>query len=77
MPLPQSVWLPAYAKWLGAPPPPVRTVEEELKLGGPVSVYYATKLRGASNEKAKKELGFQPRISEWINTNDITLKANT
>ena len=76
IPLPQSVWLPAYARWLGAPPPLVRTVEEELESNGAISVYYATKLRGASNEKAKKELGFQPRTPEWINTNDIVKNNN-
>jgi len=65
-PLAQSVWLPAYARWLGAPPPPVRSVEEELEINGPGSVYYATRLRGASNEKAKKELGFRPRMPPWI-----------
>ncbi|NGX46274.1 MAG: UDP-glucose 4-epimerase [Chlamydiae bacterium] len=67
-PLKQAEWLPAYAQWLGAPAPPTRTVEKELQINGPVSVYYATRLRGASNEKAKNELGFQPRPLEWITT---------
>lgn len=65
-PVEQAVWLPAYAKWLGAPAPPSRTVEEEFRMNGPVSVYYATKLRGASNAKAKKILAFQPRSLEWL-----------
>jgi len=29
-------------------------------------VYYATRLRGASNEKAERELEFRPRPLEWI-----------
>ena len=29
-------------------------------------VYYGTKLRGASNEKAKKTFGFEPRRLEWL-----------
>ncbi len=65
-PLKLSVWLPAYARWLGAPSPPKRTVEEELRINGPDSVYYAMQLRGASNAKAKEELGFLPRPLEWM-----------
>jgi len=35
------------------------TVQEEaLAAFGPDTVYYATRLRGASNEKAKRELNF-------------------
>ena len=30
------------------------------------SVYYATRLRGAFNEKARNELIFQPRPLEWL-----------
>jgi len=65
-PVKVSLWLPAYARWLGAPPPLTRTIEEELQLNGPDSVYYATQLRGASNKKAKKQLGFSPRPLEWL-----------
>lgn len=66
-PLSLSKWLPSYARWLRAPSPPTRTVEEELFINGPDSVYYATQLRGASNAKAKKELHFHPRPLEWAN----------
>lgn len=65
-PVELSVWLPAYARWLKAPAPPKTTIEEELKLSGPDSVYYATQLRGASNLKAKKKLKFKPRPLEWL-----------
>jgi len=40
--------------------------EEALRTSGPDAVYYATRLRGASNEKARRELEFRPRPLEWI-----------
>ena len=58
-------WLPAFAQWLSAPPPPHVSVDDALKAGGEDAVYYATRLRGASNAKAKRELGFQPRPLQW------------
>ncbi len=58
-----NVWLPAYAKWLGAPDP---IQIEEAVVGDPDFVYYGTKLRGASNEKAKRELDWDPRALEWL-----------
>jgi 2-alkyl-3-oxoalkanoate reductase len=64
-PVAQSVWLPAFAKFVGAPDPPTISEEEALRTSGPDSVYYATKLRGASNQKADK-LGFRPRPLEWL-----------
>src|SRR5690242_16721151 len=33
---------------------------------GPDAVYYATRLRGAANDKAKRELQFRPRPLEWL-----------
>jgi nucleoside-diphosphate-sugar epimerase len=65
-PLEMRVWLPAYARWLNAPPPPQVSVEEGLRMSGELAVYYATQLRGASNAKAKRELDFQPRSLEWL-----------
>jgi 2-alkyl-3-oxoalkanoate reductase len=59
-----SVWLPAFANAIGAPEPPRVSEEEALQTGGPDPVYYATRLRGASNAKAKRELGFAPRRLE-------------
>jgi nucleoside-diphosphate-sugar epimerase len=65
-PTPQRIWLPAFARAVGAPAPPQITEEEALAAFGPDTVYYATRLRGASNEKAKRELNFQPRPLEWL-----------
>jgi nucleoside-diphosphate-sugar epimerase len=64
-PLPVSQWLPAFAKWVNAPPPPRISLQEALDNGGSDAVYYGTQLRGASNAKAKRELGFQLRPLEW------------
>jgi len=65
-PSPVAVWLPAFARCVGAPPPPRITEEEAQASAGDDGVYYGTKLRGASNQKAKKTFGFQPRRLEWL-----------
>ena len=65
-PTAQRAWLPAFARAVGAPPPSQITEEEALAAFGPDTVYYATRLRGASNEKAKRALNFQPRRLEWL-----------
>jgi nucleoside-diphosphate-sugar epimerase len=65
-PLPVREWLPAFARWLNAPPPPRISVEDALKASGADAVYYGTQMRGVSNAKAKRELNFQPRPLEWI-----------
>jgi nucleoside-diphosphate-sugar epimerase len=66
-PLAVREWLPAFAQWLNAPPPPQMSIEDALETsGGADAVYYANKLRGVSNAKAKRELDFQPRPLEWI-----------
>src|ERR671916_189323 len=65
-PLAVREWLPAFAGWLKAPPPPQVSVEDTLKASGADAVYYGTQLRGVSNAKAKRELHFQPRPLEWI-----------
>lgn len=65
-PIEVANWLPAFAKWIKAPPPESVSVEEGLKLFGEDFVYYSTKVRGASNAKAKEELNFKPRSLPWI-----------
>jgi len=63
-PSPVSRWLPAFARRVGAPP---RVTEQEgRERGGEDAVYYGTKLRGATNAKAKKTLNFAPRRLEWL-----------
>lgn len=62
----QRVWLPAFARWAGGPEPPRVPEEQALGTVGPERVYYATRLRGAANGKAKRELGFRPRRLEWL-----------
>jgi 2-alkyl-3-oxoalkanoate reductase len=62
----QCVWLPAFARACGAPEPLQITEREALANSGADSVYYATRLRGASNKKARNELNFRPRPLEWL-----------
>lgn len=61
-----AVWLPAFARFLGAPPPPSMTTEQAWASAAADAVYYFTKLRGASNQKAKQTIGFNPRRLEWL-----------
>jgi nucleoside-diphosphate-sugar epimerase len=65
-PLPQSVWLPAFAKFVGAPVPRHLSEAEVEAIAGEDAVYYGTKLSGASNMKAKQLLGWKPRRLEWL-----------
>jgi nucleoside-diphosphate-sugar epimerase len=65
-PASQQRWLPAFAHAVGAPTPPRVSEAQALSALGPDTVYYATRLRGAANGKAKRELGFRPRRLEWL-----------
>jgi nucleoside-diphosphate-sugar epimerase len=65
-PSPQTVWLPAFAKFLGAPVPPHLSEAEVTAVAGEDAVYDTTKLSGASNAKAKRVLGWKPRRLEWL-----------
>ena len=58
-------WVPAYAEAMGAKPP--RRVPAWLArlLAGRYVASMANELRGASNEKARRELGWQPRYGSW------------
>jgi len=72
-PLAMREWLPAFAQWLNALPPPQISVEDALKNdGGADFVYYGTRMRGVSNAKAKRELHFQPRPLEWVVETAVT-----
>ena len=58
-------WLPVYAEALGAKPP--RRVPRWLArlVAGKFAAEMSTTLRGASNEKAKRELDWSPRYASW------------
>jgi 2-alkyl-3-oxoalkanoate reductase len=62
----QRVWLPAFAHWVGALEPLKIPEKQALQSTGADGVYYATRLRGASNENAKRVLNFRPRPLEWL-----------
>ncbi|MCZ6776780.1 MAG: NAD(P)-dependent oxidoreductase [Ignavibacteria bacterium] len=64
-PAPVGEWLPLYAELLKAPPP-FRVPKFIGRLAaGPYGSYLMTEQRGASNDKAKKHLGWTPRFSTW------------
>jgi 2-alkyl-3-oxoalkanoate reductase len=67
-PSPQNVWLPTFANFVGASTPPHVSEAQAKVMGGDDAVYYATKLNGASNAKAKRVLGWKPRRLEWLQT---------
>jgi len=67
----QHVWLRAFARACGAPEPIQITEQEALATSGADSVYYATRLRGASNEKARHKLNFRPRPLEWLQSRAV------
>ena len=62
----QHVWLTTFARYCGALEPPHVSEQQALQAAGSDAVYYATRLRGASNAKAKRELGFRPRPLQWL-----------
>ena len=64
-PAEMRIWLPSFARFLNAPAPP-RVGEQEAQKLGPEVLYYATQLRGAGNDYAKRKLGFRPRRLEWL-----------
>ena len=64
-PAPVSVWLPDLAAAIGAPRPRRMPTWLARWFIGETGVVMMTELRGASNEKAKRELGWQPRFASW------------
>ena len=64
-PAPVREWLPVLASVLGAKPP--RHVPRWLGrlLAGETATVMMTDVKGASNEKAKRELGWKPRYASW------------
>jgi nucleoside-diphosphate-sugar epimerase len=53
-------WIPAFARELGAKPPLRVPAWIARRVAGPLAVHWSTTLRGASNARAKAELGWTP-----------------
>jgi len=58
-------WLPYLAEVVGAKPPLHLPKSLARVVAGRVPVRWMTEGRGASNEKAKRELGWEPRWRSW------------
>jgi nucleoside-diphosphate-sugar epimerase len=64
-PVEVATWLPALAAAVGAKPPRHVPVWIGRLFTGDVGVSMMTRIRGASNAKAKRELGFAPRYPSY------------
>jgi nucleoside-diphosphate-sugar epimerase len=64
-PAPLREWLPVYAEALGAKRPFRVPAFVARLVAGPFAAAFATGLRGASNARAKRELGWEPSHASW------------
>jgi nucleoside-diphosphate-sugar epimerase len=64
-PAPMREWVPVFAQAAGAKPPRRVPVWLARFVAGKDVSNFAVGLRGASNEKAKRELGWEPAHSSW------------
>ena len=64
-PAPISDWLPVFADAIGAKRPMRVPLFLARLFGGKAAVVMTTQLRGASNAKARRELGWQPAHPSW------------
>jgi nucleoside-diphosphate-sugar epimerase len=64
-PAPVATWLPELAKAVGAKPPRRVPVWVGRLATGEVGVSMMTQIKGASNAKAKRELGWTPSYTSW------------
>ncbi len=64
-PAPVSEWLPYLADCLGAKPPRRVPAWVARLAVGEAGVTAMTQIRGSSNAKAKRELGWEPRWASW------------
>jgi nucleoside-diphosphate-sugar epimerase len=64
-PAPMREWLPQYARAIGAKRPLRVPAWLARPLAGAFATGMATELRGASNAKARRELGWEPRHRSW------------
>ncbi len=74
-PAPVSQWLPGLAGSLGVKPPWSAPVWLGRLLAGDMVVSLMTQTRGASNEKAKRELGWAPMYPSWRDGFPAWIKA--
>jgi 2-alkyl-3-oxoalkanoate reductase len=58
-------WMPIYAEALGAKRPPRVPAFLARVIAGDALVTWMLGLRGASNEKIKREIGWRPRYESW------------
>jgi 2-alkyl-3-oxoalkanoate reductase len=65
VPAPVAAWLPALASALGAMPPRHVPAWVARFLIGEQGIMFMTEVCGASNAKAKRELGWQPVWASW------------
>jgi nucleoside-diphosphate-sugar epimerase len=64
-PAPMSEWVPVFAEATGAKPPRRVPVWLARFVAGKDASSFAVTLRGVSNEKAKRELGWRPAHPSW------------
>jgi 2-alkyl-3-oxoalkanoate reductase len=64
-PTPMRDWVPVFAEAVGAKKPFRVPVWLARLIAGSAAADSATQLRGASNAKAKRELGWQPSYASW------------
>jgi nucleoside-diphosphate-sugar epimerase len=64
-PAPVAEWLPHLARCLGAPPPRHVPVWLARFAAGDVGISLMTQVRGSSNAKARRELGWEPAWPSW------------
>ncbi len=64
-PAPVHEWVPVYAEVVGAPMPWHVPAWVGRLAAGPIAVTMTNELRGASNARIKRELGWQPRYASW------------
>jgi 2-alkyl-3-oxoalkanoate reductase len=64
-PAPMREWVPVFCEAIGAKKPFHVPVWLARLIAGSAAAATATQLRGASNDKAKRELAWQPRYASW------------
>lgn len=64
-PAPAAEWIPELARVIGAKPPLRVPASVGRHAAGEVAVTQFTQMRGSSNAKARRELGWTPRYPTW------------